>query len=105
MGFDRSQRWTSKYRKFRAKILKRDGYLCQECNRNGHITPGNELDHIVPVHLSPDDFYNEDNCQILCEKCHLEKSRREQIARDSKSEIREKQISHFEWVREQKRAE
>ena len=60
----------------RQAALKRDGYLCQECKRNGNVTPGNVADHIEPV-TRGGSFYDLDNIQTLCTKHHQIKSQSE----------------------------
>ena len=64
--------------------------MCQECNRNGHITPGTELDHIVPVHIDPSDenMWGEDGVEILCKECHQLKTKKEMQDRIVKSEMK-----------------
>ena len=49
--------------------------LCAECKRNGFVSYGEELDHIVPLHLGGGN--NKENLQWLCHAHHLEKSERE----------------------------
>lgn len=34
------------WEKLRARILKRDGYLCQACQREGRVGPATSVDHI-----------------------------------------------------------
>ena len=67
--------------KLRLRILKRDCYLCQECKRQGRLTPlkvrprDHAVDHIVPkAHGGTDD---EANLESLCASCHSAKTARE----------------------------
>ena len=70
--------WT----KLRLRILKRDMYLCQQCQRDGRVTPlavvpyDHAVDHIVPKAQGGTD--DPSNLESLCqEPCHREKSERE----------------------------
>lgn len=51
--------------------------LCVECQRQGRITPANEVDHIVPHKGNRELFWNRDNWQGLCSQCHSAKTMRE----------------------------
>lgn len=62
----------------RKQILLRDGYLCQECKKNGVINDGNTVDHIKPINQGGDSL-NLNNLQTLCEKCHAKKSAKERL--------------------------
>ncbi len=60
------------WQKLRLQILKRDCGLCQPCARAGRITPGNEVDHIIPRFEGGGD--EESNLQTICPACHEPKS-------------------------------
>jgi hypothetical protein len=49
-----------------------DQPLCRSCDEKGFVTPGAEMDHIVPLFKggSNDDH----NLQMLCVECHRKKS-------------------------------
>jgi 5-methylcytosine-specific restriction endonuclease McrA len=64
-----------KWKKVRIIALKRDGYLCQACNREG-----NTVDHKMPVSKGGHGF-KLDNLQTLCESCHAKKSQTERTDR------------------------
>ena len=57
-------------------ILRRDDYTCQECLRNGRLKKGRVCDHIS-IQERERDFWNPNNLQILCDRCHNRKSQRE----------------------------
>ena len=63
------------------RILKRDNYLCQECMRQGRLTPlkvrprDHAVDHITPKARGGTD--EDDNLQSLCAPCHSAKTARE----------------------------
>jgi 5-methylcytosine-specific restriction enzyme A len=63
------------YRRNRATVLERDGYLCIECAKHGKVTMAKEVDHVVPLHLGGKD--EGDNMQSLCRACHATKTARE----------------------------
>lgn len=50
--------------------------LCEMCRSKGKITPGEVLDHIVPVFMY-NDFYDETNLQTLCKKCNAAKGNKD----------------------------
>ena len=64
--------------KLRNRILKRDLYLCQQCNRDGRTTPlgikphDYAVDHIKPKAQGGTDHPS--NLQSLCKPCHDTKS-------------------------------
>ena len=63
--------WT----KTRARILRRDGHLCQPCYRKGRATPATQVDHITPK--SQDGTDDSDNLQGICTDCHKAKTKAE----------------------------
>ena len=63
--------WTKR----RAKVLERDGYLCQPCYRKGRPTPATEVDHITPKSQDGTDDY--ENLQAICNPCHKAKTKAE----------------------------
>lgn len=50
--------------------------ICEECERNGILTPFHTIDHIKPIQEGGEALYL-DNLQTLCEKCHRIKSAKE----------------------------
>lgn len=58
--------------KQRKYILSRDKHLCQECWRNGRLSPGNHVDHITPKAKGGTD--EPDNLQTMCLTCHERKT-------------------------------
>ena len=85
--------WTQRARK---RIGKRDGPWCLKCGCEDRLVAVNwgngtthddlpftwvyfrsflELDHIVPLHIGGGN--DDDNLQLLCPSCHLEKTRKE----------------------------
>lgn len=77
---------TGRHRAWREKVLRRAGYLCEECRRYGRTdADGNPIRATTAHHIKHRDEYPElqyrvDNGQALCAKCHAkahpEKGRR-----------------------------
>lgn len=65
----------SAWDKIRPAILQRDMFLCQECKRQGRLTPAKDVDHKIPKAQGGTD--NPDNLQSLCRPCHKAKTRDE----------------------------
>lgn len=59
----------------RARILKRDKYLCQTCLRKGIATEAKAVDHIKAKAFGGTD--DEANLQAICQACHKEKTAHE----------------------------
>lgn len=55
--------------------------LCAWCDARGAIEPATLVDHIQPVTNGQTDplFWDEDNWQGLCVRCHAHKTRRDQL--------------------------
>lgn len=66
------------WRKLRALIMERDGYLCQECKRAGYIKPAYAVDHIKSKGEGGTD--DPQNLEAICKKCHYQKTSREALA-------------------------
>ena len=56
----------------RARVMRRDKGLCQECLARGTLTLAVEVDHIVPLFKGGDD--SDDNKAAICREHHIEKS-------------------------------
>lgn len=63
------------WRRKREWVMKRDGYLCQPCNREGRITLATEVDHVIPQAEGGSD--DETNLQAICDECHKAKTKAE----------------------------
>ena len=65
------------WQQLRDTIMKRDGYLCQDCKARGKITPAEEVHHIIE--LTPNNIndasitLNPDNLVSLCRECHRQR--------------------------------
>lgn len=56
-------------------VLERDHYLCQTCKREGFVTFGNIVDHIIPKAEGGSD--DPSNLETICKRHHGEKTQRE----------------------------
>lgn len=66
---------TSVWKKKRQIVINRAMGLCESCDKEGRITPGVEVDHIVPVSRGGTDEIS--NLQLLCVPCHRKKTANE----------------------------
>jgi 5-methylcytosine-specific restriction enzyme A len=66
MNFYKSTKWKKK----RAAILRRDKYECRECRRYGMATQATMVHHIFPLELYPDRKLDAANLISLCNGCH-----------------------------------
>jgi len=57
--------------RLRTRIMQ-DQPLCRMCDEKGFVTPGAEMDHIVPLFKGGSN--DDDNLQMLCVECHLAKT-------------------------------
>lgn len=65
---------TSRWRRLRWTILRRDGFQCRACGAVGRL----EVDHIRPVRTHPELAWEPTNLQVLCGGCHSRKTCLEQ---------------------------
>lgn len=63
---------SKKWKRKKAAILKRDGYLCQHCKRYGKAVAATTVHHIVHLDTSPELALKDENLVSLCAKCHNE---------------------------------
>ena len=62
-----------------SKVYLANNPLCVRCKATGKVVPAAHVDHVVPHRGSTegDLFWDEDNWQALCAKCHGKKTHRE----------------------------
>jgi 5-methylcytosine-specific restriction enzyme A len=65
------------WEKLRARILRRDSYLCQPCLQAGRTTAAEAVDHIIPKARGGTDDAR--NLRAICGPCHREKTARESV--------------------------
>lgn len=61
---------TSRWRKLRQTIIRRDFGLCQECKRRDIYTKGTVVHHIVEAREDITIFWQETNLELVCDACH-----------------------------------
>ena len=67
---------TARHKAWRARVLKRAGYLCEECRRYGRTgpdglpVPATTAHHIKHRDEFPELQYDVTNGQALCAACH-----------------------------------
>ena len=72
-GSAHSRGYTHKWREARLVWLASNP-LCVHCQAQGRITTANEVDHIIPHRGDNDLFWDTNNWQSLCKRCHGRKS-------------------------------
>ena len=65
----------AEWQRARKVIIARDMALCQECKRQGKVSPFDEVDHIKPKFEGGTDDH--DNLEGLCRACHGRKTEAE----------------------------
>jgi len=58
----------ARWLRMRDAVLRRDGFLCQECRRRGAGTPADTVHHIDPD--AAGEFLSPLNMIALCAACH-----------------------------------
>lgn len=61
---------SSKWKRKRETILRRDEYQCRQCKRYGKVTPANTVHHIYPLEQYPELALVSANLISLCNPCH-----------------------------------
>lgn len=72
----RTKIYGHKWRQLREWVLRRQP-LCKECEKRGKIEPATEVDHILKHGGDMKLFWDKNNLQGLCKKCHSAKTARE----------------------------
>lgn len=81
-GSRHARGYGAQWDKLRKQVLKRDNYLCQECLREGRLTPlcvkprDHAVDHIETKAKGGTDAMT--NLQSLCAPCHDRKTARDE---------------------------
>lgn len=64
-------RGSGKYKEWREKVLKRDGYKCILCDSEKYL----HCDHVIPWKENQELRFDISNGQTLCAGCHLKKGK------------------------------
>lgn len=75
-GSAHSRGYTKAWQKA-SKAFLRKNPLCVLCRKAGYVTPAELVDHIVPHNGNQELFWDVNNWQSLCWKCHSSKTARE----------------------------
>lgn len=70
----RIERWA----RLRQIVMERDNGLCRMCLKQGIVKPGNQIDHIQKAMDNLNLFWDIQNLQTLCDRCHSQKTARGQ---------------------------
>jgi 5-methylcytosine-specific restriction enzyme A len=60
-----------------SRMFRRENPLCCECLKYGVTKPSECVDHVVPHKCDPVLFWDRNNWQALCNRCHNRKSAKE----------------------------
>lgn len=60
----------ARHRAWREKVLRKAGYLCEECARYGRRTPATVAHHVKHADAFPELRYLVSNGRALCAACH-----------------------------------
>ena len=69
---------TARWREMRKRLLQRKPYCLYCKKREGRIVKATVADHIIPHKGNPALFWDEDNLQSLCKRCHDSDKAREE---------------------------
>ncbi len=72
----RQRGYDSRWRRL-SKLYLKVNPLCKSCEKEGKITPAQVVDHIIPHRGDEKLFWDINNWQPLCKKCHDRKTRTE----------------------------
>jgi 5-methylcytosine-specific restriction endonuclease McrA len=67
---------TYRWQQLRKQVLGEQDWICQECIKKDKLKHGKICDHISNEERRKD-FWNKDNLQCLCTRCHNRKSQSE----------------------------
>ncbi len=68
--------YDARWRRYREMYLRQHP-LCVECQKEGRLTPATVVDHIVPHKGDRRLFWDPENHQALCKRCHDKKTAKE----------------------------
>lgn len=65
---------TKEWKRMRKHIFNKSHGLCDSCKERGLITPGNVVDHKLPMKTHFELRLIESNLWVMCHKCHNKKT-------------------------------
>lgn len=68
--------YDARWQKYRKWFLNHNP-LCIECRKEGRLTPATVVDHIIPHKGDMELFWDTNNHQSLCKRCHDRKTAKE----------------------------
>ena len=60
-----------------SRVWRQSHPLCEMCKQKGIVQEGEVVDHIVPMPICEEYFFDEGNLQTLCQKCNHLKGQRD----------------------------
>lgn len=73
---DRDRLYGRRWHK-RSRAFLQEHPLCVQCKARGEVAAASVVDHVIPHKGNVDRFWDWDNLQALCVRCHNAKSARE----------------------------
>ena len=61
---------SARHKAWREKVLRKSGYLCEECKRYGRMVSASHAHHIKPRSTYPELAFDVGNGMALCTRCH-----------------------------------
>ncbi len=77
---------SAKWERVRARVLRKDEYLCRECKRYGKRSSASHVHHAWPLDQYPELAYAEECLVSLCSRCHNAMHNREDNSLTSRGE-------------------
>lgn len=75
-GTSAQRGYGSRWQKLRKRFILQHPY-CEQCMKEGRLTPATDVDHVKPHRGDPALMWSESNLQALCHVCHARKTARE----------------------------
>lgn len=72
-GYD--YQWTKFRKRFVMERVEAGDYYCNHCHIAFRSTTDMQVDHIKPLQTHPDLKFEKTNLQLLCRKCHIQKTK------------------------------
>ncbi|MBB5322325.1 HNH endonuclease [Marinobacter oulmenensis] len=76
-GSSAERGYGGRWKRIRARIMRRDKALCQPCLAEGKVMPAVAVDHIINKAEGGTDA--DENLQAICKRCHKLKTQQESL--------------------------